>query len=140
MGIYFGGRILVNKLAAGQNGVCTNIVNDLRFGINTSVDTSMSNVTDQAYSFAGMSTKFYLLCYIYIIIMEILSIILHRKYDTKSTLLKIIFISLVVSLFIFKINIMYYQPLLTLLLVIICIVNTTNIYYNREERIKMIEA
>ena len=100
----------------------------------------MSNVTEQAYSFAGMSTKFYLLCYIYIIIMEILSIILHRKYDTKSTLLKIIFISLVVSLIIFKINIMYYQPLLTLLLVIICIVNTTNIYYNREERIKMIEA
>ena len=140
LGIYFGGRILVNKFAAGQNGVCTNIVNDLRFGINTTVDTSMSNVTEQAYSFAGMSTKFYLLCYIYIIIMEILSIILHRKYDTKSTLLKIIFISLVVSLFIFKINIMYYQPLLTLLLVIICIVNTTNIYYNREERIKMIEA
>lgn len=140
LGIYFSGRILVNKLATSQNGVCTNIVNDLRFGVNTNVDTSISNITTQAYSFASMSTKFYLLCYIYIIIMEILSVILHRKYDTKSTLLKIIFISLVVSLFVFKINITYYQPLLTLLLVIICIVNTTNIYYNREERIKMIEA
>ena len=95
---------------------------------------------NQAYSFAGMSTRFYLICYIYIIIMEVLSLILHRKYDTKSTLLKIIFISLIFVLTIYKVNILYYQPVLTLLLVIICIVNTTNIYYNREERIKMIEA
>ena len=58
----------------------------------------------------------------------------------KSTLLKIIFISLIFVLTIYKVNILYYQPVLTLLLVIICIVNTTNIYYNREERIKMIEA
>ncbi len=138
--IYFGGRIIVTKLASSQNGVCTNIVNDLRFGVNTVVDTTVDNVMNQAYSFAGMSTKFYLLCYIYIIIMEILSVILHRKYDTKSTLLKVIFISLVVVLTIFNVDILYYQSILTLLLVIICIVNTTNIYYNREERIKMIEA
>lgn len=138
--IYFGGRILVTKLAINQNGVCTNIVNDLRVGVNTSMDTSLTNATNQAYSFAEMSTKFYLLCYIYIIIMEVLSVILHRKYDTKSTLLKIIFIALFAVLTIYKVNIFYYQPILTLLLVIICIVNTTNIYYNREERIKMIEA
>ena len=138
--IYFGGRIIITKLAINQNGVCTNIVNDLRYGINTDIDKSYNNMINQAYSFAGMSTRFYLICYIYIIIMEALSLILHRKYDTKSTLLKIIFISLIFVLTIYKVNILYYQPVLTLLLVIICIVNTTNIYYNREERIKMIEA
>ena len=87
-----------------------------------------------------MSTKFYITCYVYILAMEILSLALHRKYDTKSTVIKLSFILLYAVITIFKLNIIYYQPVLTLLLVIIGIVNTTNIYYNREERIKMIEA
>ena len=72
--------------------------------------------------------------------MEILSVLLHRKYDTKSTVIKLSFVLLYTIITIFKLNIVYYQPVLTALLVIICIVNTTNIYYNREERVKMIEA
>ena len=72
--------------------------------------------------------------------MEVLSVILHRKYDTKSTVIKLMFILLIGLATMFKLNIVYFQPVLTMLLNIICIVNTTNIYYNREERIKMIEA
>ena len=72
--------------------------------------------------------------------MEVLAIILRRKYDTKSTVIKMMFIGLYALVTLFDLNMLYYQPVFTMLLVIVCIVNTTNIYYNREERIKMIEA
>lgn len=138
--IYFSGRMIIRKLAYNQNGVCENIVNDLTVGIHTDIDESFTNIKAQAYKFSSMSTKFYIFCYIYIIAMEILSVLLHRKYDTKSTVIKLSFVLLYTIITIFKLNIVYYQPVLTALLVIICIVNTTNIYYNREERVKMIEA
>lgn len=138
--IYFGGRTVISKLASNQNGVCENIVNDLTVGIHTDIDKSFTNIKEQTYKFSSMSTKFYIFCYIYIVIMEILAVVLHRKYDTKSTVIKLSFVLLYTVIVIFKLNVVYYQPVMTALLVIICIVNTTNIYYNREERIKMIEA
>lgn len=138
--MYFGGRNIVRIMANNSNGVCGNIVNDLTVGIHSDIDTSFSNVKAQAYNFSSMSTRLYICCYIYIIAMEILSIVLHRKYDTKSTVIKLCFVLLYTIITIFKLNVLYYQPVLTILLIIICIVNTTNIYYNREERIKMIEA
>lgn len=139
-GIYIGGRGVVTTLANHGNNICINIVNDLRADINTKADMSFSNIKVQAYNFASMSTRFYIVCYLYIICMEILAIVLKRKYDTKSTAIKIVFMMLYGLITIFKLDIIYYQPVLTIMLVIICIVNTTNIYYNREERIKMIEA
>ena len=138
--IYFGGRIIVHKLANTGNAVSFNIVNYLTVGIHTQLDLSFSNIKNQIFYFSSMSTRFYMLAYLYILFMEFLSLLLHRKYDTKSTLLKAIFILLVCLVIVFRVDMLYYQPILNLLLVIICIVNTTNIYYNREERIKMIEA
>jgi hypothetical protein len=138
--MYFGGRSIIRNLSANSNGVCQNIVNDLAVGIHTSANKSFSNIKEQAYNFASTSTKFYMFCYVYILVMELLAIVLKRKYDTKSTVIKTCFILLYTIITIFKLNILYYQPVLAILLVIICIVNTTNIYYNREERIKMIEA
>lgn len=135
-----GGRIIINKLANKQNGVCQNLITDLNFGINSLKDISFTNIRNQAYSFVGLSTRFYIICFSYIIIMELLSLVLHRKYDTKSTLIKLIFVGLYLCITVFKVNMLYYQPILTILLVLICIVDTTNIYYNREERIKMIES
>ncbi len=139
-GIYFGGRVITHKLALNQNSICSNIVNDLTVGIHSQIETSFRNIKDQSYAFVGLSTKFYMICYIYILVMEILSIVLRRKYDTKSTIIKLMFIGIYTVMVIFRLNVLYFQPVLTMLLVIVCIVNTTNIYYNREERIKMIEA
>ena len=83
---------------------------------------------------------FYILLFIYIIFMEILAICLHRRYDTKSTLMKTILLCLYASIVIFNMNIYYFQPVITILLILIAIVNTSNIYLNREERIKMLVA
>ena len=122
----------------GQLGF--DIVRELRIGIKSNTNIGGSNIMNQAYGFVGLSTRFYIICFAYILLMELLAVVLHRKYDTKSTLIKIVFVTLYSVITIFKVNILYYQPVLTMLLVIICIINTTNIYYNREERIKMIEA
>lgn len=138
--IYIGGRGIITALANHGNNACINIVNYLRVGVNTKADISFSNIKEQAYNFASMSTRFYIVCYLYIICMEVLAVVLKRKYDTKSTAIKTVFMMLYGLITIFKLDIIYYQPILTIMLVIICIVNTTNIYYNREERIKMIEA
>ena len=138
--IYFGGRGIIRVLANHGNGVCQNIVNDLTVGIHTQKSFSVSSLKDVVRDFSSMSTRYYMFCYVYIILMEILSVVLHRKYDTKSTVIKLIFILLIGLATMFRLNIVYFQPVLTMLLNIICIVNTTNIYYNREERIKMIEA
>ena len=138
--IYFGGRGIIRVLANNGNGVCQNIVNDLTVGIHTQKSFSVSSLKDVVRDFSSMSTRYYMFCYVYIILMEILSVVLHRKYDTKSTVIKLIFILLIGLATMFRLNIVYFQPVLTMLLNIICIVNTTNIYYNREERIKMIEA
>ena len=138
--IYFGGRGIIRVLANHGNGVCQNIVNDLTVGIHAQKSFSVSSLKDVVRDFSSMSTRYYMFCYVYIILMEILSVVLHRKYDTKSTVIKLIFILLIGLATMFRLNIVYFQPVLTMLLNIICIVNTTNIYYNREERIKMIEA
>lgn len=138
--IYFGGRGIVRVLANHGNGVCQNIVNDLTVGVHTQKGFNIASLKDVVRDFSSMSTRYYMFCYVYIIFMEILSVVLHRKYDTKSTVIKLLFILIIGSATMFKLNVVYFQPLLTILLNIICIVDTTNIYYNREERIKMIEA
>ena len=138
--IYFGGRGIVRVLANHGNGVCQNIVNDLTVGVHTQKGFNIASLKDVVRDFSSMSTRYYMFCYVYIIFMEILSVVLHRKYDTKSTVIKLLFILIIGSATMFKLNVVYYQTLLKILLNIICIVDTTNIYYNREERIKMIEA
>ena len=138
--IYTGGKTLLHTFAEKQNAISTNITSNLLIGIHSNPSINFSNLKNTSYSLVGLSTRFYMLCIAYILIMEILAIILKRKYDTKSTIIKMMFLGLFILVTLFKINVLYYQPIFTMLLVIICIVNTTNIYYNREERIKMIEA
>ena len=138
--IYTGGKLLLNFLTERANGVSTNITNNLLIGIHSDENISFSNIKNVAFSLVGLSTRFNIVCIVYIVLMEVLAVILRRKYDTKSTIIKMMFIGMYTLVTLFKLNILYYQPAFTMLLVIVCIVNTTNIYYNREERIKMIEA
>ena len=86
------------------------------------------------------SKTYYILLYSYIIFIEILAIVLRRRYDTKSTVMKLFFILLYVCISVFGLDITHYQMILTVFLILISIVNTSNIYLNREERVKMLVA
>ena len=91
-------------------------------------------------NFLSYSKTYYMVLIVYIIFMEILAIVLKRRYDTKSTMMKLFFILFINSIMIFKIDLSLYEPMFTVLLLLIAIVNTSNIYLNREERIKMLVA
>ncbi|MNI68562.1 hypothetical protein D3C73_1242650 [compost metagenome] len=69
-----------------------------------------------------------------------LTVILRRRYDTKSTIMKIMFILTLFSYSACSNSIYLYQPVFTIQLILIAIVNTSNIYLNREERIKLLNA
>lgn len=105
---------------------------------NARCDFSFENIKNYTTNFVGMSKTYYIILFVYILFMEVLAVILKRRYDTKSTIIKLIFILLYISTVALNINIYYYQPLFSIMLVLIAIVNTTNIYYNREERIKLL--
>ena len=105
---------------------------------NGSYNFSFENIKSCTKNFVSLSKTYYMILFVYILFMEVLAIILKRRYDTKSTVIKLIFILLYMSTVVLNINIYYYQPLFSIMLVLIAIVNTTNIYYNREERIKLL--
>lgn len=105
---------------------------------NSKYEFSFENIKSYTTNFVSMSKTYYIILFVYILFMEVLAIILRRRYDTKSTIIKLIFILLYIYTVGVKINLYYYQPLFSIMLVLIAIVNTTNIYYNREERIKLL--
>lgn len=115
------------------------------FNLNTGI--SNFNISNAIYNFINntqillsTSRTYYLLILAYIVFIEVLAVVLHRRYDTKSTIMKLFFILLYISISIFGLNITNCQTILTVLLILISIVNTSNIYLNREERIKMLVA
>ena len=88
----------------------------------------------------NFSKTYYMVIFVYIILIELLAFMLKRRYDTKSTVMKLMLVCIFVVSSIFKLNILYIQPLITTICILIAIVNTSNIYLNREERVKMLVA
>lgn len=92
-------------------------------------------------NFAGNifnSKNYYVIVLLFIIILEILGIVLKRKIDTKSSLMKLC--SILVILITFTINKTYSASMLDGFLVLSLILNIGNIYYNRDEKIKLLKA
>ncbi len=140
--IYLLGNILLNNI--NINNINSEILNTI---LGNTSNIQNINFNDVSYNLKtisqnmiSLSKTYYMIIFAYIIFIEILSICLHRRYDTKSTIIKLIFILMLFSIALFNLNIYYFQDILTTLLILICIVNTSNIYLNREERIKMLVA
>lgn len=108
--------------------------------INHDVKENLVNILSSGNEFLMTSKTYYMVFFGYIVFIELLSVLLKRRYDTKSTVMKLIFVLTFICMAIFDVNLYLYQPLLTTLLTLIAIVNTSNIYLNREERIKMLVA
>lgn len=143
--INFMGRIILDKLS---NNVHLNFVisqiEDVKISEVFSKDFNIKEIARSLINKANVyllsAPRFYLCVYVYILFMEALAFFLHRRYDTKSTLMKLILIVLFVMVSVFDLNIYYFSPVFTVLSILIAIVNTSNIYLNREERIKMLVA
>ena len=136
--------VLISKLVAPvvkiQNSLIYNIVN-FNTGIqNININGFVSDLFSNTDKLLQYSKTYYLVILAYIVFIEILAIVLRRRYDTKSTIMKVFYILIYLSISIFKLDISNYQTILTVFLILIAIVNTSNIYLNREERIKMLVA
>lgn len=108
--------------------------------INHDVKENLVNILSSGNEFLMTSKTYYMVFFGYIVFIELLSVLLKRRYDTKSTVMKLVFVFTFICMATFDVNLYLYQPLLTTLLTLIAIVNTSNIYLNREERIKMLVA
>lgn len=140
--VYLVGNLILKGINISKMN--SNVLSTIFFTNENAINFDFSNF---AYNLRTISKNmiscaktYYIIIFAYIIFIEILSICLHRKYDTKSTIIKSIFILLLFSISLFNLDIYYFQDLLTILLILISVVNTSNIYLNREERIKMLVA
>lgn len=136
--------VLVLKFVAPlikiQNDLINNLVNFNTSIKSINISTFVSDIFSNTDKFLQNSRTYYLVILVYIVFIEILAIVLRRRYDTKSTVMKVLYILLYLSISLFKLDISNYQTILTVFLILIAIVNTSNIYLNREERIKMLVA
>lgn len=134
--ITFIGIIVINNTGIDKIGVF-NLSTGIKY---LNVESFASNFANNTNILNSTSKTYYILLYSYIIFIEILAIVLRRRYDTKSTVMKLFFILLYVCISVFGLDITHYQMILTVFLILISIVNTSNIYLNREERVKMLVA
>lgn len=120
----------------------SSISNPILVFINNSLNYSFDKniIIENMENLMDLSKTYNLIIMSYILLLELLSMILRRRYDTKTTMLKSIFISIIVTACASSINFMYFQPVILTLLIIIAIVNTSSIYLNRDERIKLLVA
>jgi len=84
------------------------------------------------------SKNYYIAIMISVIILEILGIILKRKIDTKTALIKLC--SILIIAITLTINNMYSASTLDAFLALSLMLNVGNIYYNRDEKIKLLKA
>lgn len=138
---YFASRFIANSIPDSvSNDFITNIVNDINANDISNIRINIGNIKERLNSFSSYSTTYYLILYVYILFVEVLAFVLKRKYDTKSTAIKAIFLLVLAFVIITNVNLIVYQSMFTIMLILIAIVNTSNIYLNREERIKMLVA
>nr|MBP8619546.1 hypothetical protein [Clostridia bacterium] len=134
--ITFIGMIVINNTSIDKIGIF-----NLSTGIkDINVENFVSNLLNNTNILNSTSKTYYVLLYSYIVFIEILAFVLRRRYDTKSTVMKLFFILLYICISVFGLDITHYQMILTVFLILISIVNTSNIYLNREERVKMLVA
>lgn len=140
--VYFGGRFIIGHVLQNtDNEFAVSIVHTLNESkIENIKEISFDKIIQNTITFVSISKVYICILLIYILFVEILAFALKRRYDTKSTALKILFILLYFFICITNINILLYNKLFLNMLMLIAIVNTSNIYLNREERIKMLVA
>ncbi len=123
----------VNEVCMTNNGI-SSVING------QDINSVINNLTSGLKDIFAKSKGYYLILASYILVLEILTIILRRRYDTKSTMLKMVFMTITIFGALFKYNIDIYYLVYTTLFILIAITNTSNLYLNRDERVKLLNS
>lgn len=145
--VFYAGKFALSKISNKVDSqVLINIEQNIKNNeiskenIKLNIKNFSGNFVNNTKELVNYSKTYYLILCVYIILVEILAFMLKRRYDTKSTSMKMYLMLIFLSISVFNINIIYFQPIITTFLILIAIVNTTNIYLNRDERVKMLVA
>lgn len=128
--------IITNVISSVKDPIGNNVIENIKLFKTIEKD----NIIGNFQNFIANSKGYYLVLCIYILFIEILTVFLRRRYDTKSTIIKILFILMVTFYTLFGLNILVYGQIFTVLLILISIINTSNLYLNRDERIKLLNS
>lgn len=133
-------RIKINKLFIVLCIVAFTVVplEYLLNGINQFVYNGYRSVLTISYNIVKDARTYYMYIFGIIVILEIIGAILRRKVDVKTTIMKSSFIG-IVALTILTKNDIFQKYVFDTLLTLIFILNISNIYYNRDEKIKLLK-
>jgi hypothetical protein len=128
--------IITNVISSIKDPVGNNVIENFRLFKTI----EKGNIISNFENFVANSKGYYFVLCMYILFIEILTVFLRRRYDTKSSIIKILFIVIITIYTLFGLNIFIYGQLLTALLILISVINTSNLYLNRDERIKLLNS
>ena len=126
--------VVIGFMALGVLGVY--IMGQDIFGLYRNLDINV--VYNNLMSAVSQSKNYYIVILLFIIILDILGMTLGRKKDTKTSLIKLCTTLIMIITTILKGT--YSICVLDIFLVLTLILNIGNIYYNRDEKIKLLKA
>lgn len=99
---------------------------------------SYSVFKDRIYELLRYSRNYYLIIVVITLITEFVAVFLRRKVDLKTTAIRSIFLMSIMNLLITSPKPYIYQ-IFDAMLILNLVLNISNIYYNREEKIKLLK-
>jgi len=99
---------------------------------------SVSELVNKLIQVLSVSRNYYVVLIIAIVLLEIISIVLKRTLDIKMICIKILNILVIMTMMLSR-DLTYTATIFDVTLILLLISNLCNIYYNREEKIKLLK-
>ena len=119
-------------------GVVAVILSLTTSSTNYSFTTNISELVNRTIEALNTSRNYYIVLIVLIVLLEIIGVILKRNLDIKMVAVKILNILVIISMLLSK-NITYTATIFDVTLILLLVSNMCNIYYNREEKIKLLK-
>ncbi len=119
-------------------GVVTIIVSLTTSSTNFAFTTNISELVNRTIEALNTSRNYYIVLIVLIVLLEIIGVILKRNLDIKMVAVKILNILVIISMMLSK-NVTYTATIFDVTLILLLVSNMCNIYYNREEKIKLLK-
>ncbi len=119
-------------------GIVTIIVSLTTSSTNFAFTTNISELVNRTTEALNTSRNYYIVLIVLIVLLEIIGVILKRNLDIKMVAVKILNILVIISMMLSK-NTTYTATIFDVTLILLLVSNMCNIYYNREEKIKLLK-
>lgn len=119
-------------------GITTIILNITTTSTNYIGYSSISELADKLIQILTVSRNYYIVLITAIVLLEIISVVLKRTLDIKMICIKILNILVIITMILSR-DLTYTATIFDVTLILLLVSNLCNIYYNREEKIKLLK-